>query len=920
MYNTTIVCNCSIPNGTYYIQSINFKGQDLPGVLPPSLSKLRQLEGIDLNRNFLSGTIPPEWASTKLKSISVSVNRLSGPIPRYLGNITTLTYLSLETNLFSGSVPPELGNLVNLERLVLSANFLTGKLPVELAKLKNLIEFRISSNNFAGKLPDFLNWTNLQYLEIEAGGFSGPIPPTISNLINLTELKISHLSGGASKFPRLERLSNLTKLMLQSCNIFGNIPPFGDLSRLKILDLSFNNLEGPIPNLEGLGQLEIVFLTGNSLSGSIPEWIIKRDPKQQIDLSYNNFNEDTMPQECRDNSLNLYRSYQGRNALEFVKCLSPCPKDWYSFHVNCGGNTTRINGTTFDDDKEPLGPVKFVHLKEQWGISITGDFWYRPDRRPEYYLPSNVSALRMKDSELYETARQFPLSATYYGRCLANGNYTVTLHFAEIVFQENQSYWSLGRRIFDVYIQGKLKLKDFDIKHDAGGAGIAVLKTFKNVPVMNNSLEIRFHYTGKGTTAIPTRGVYGPLVSAISVKSEFKPPLSRRAKIFIALGASLFALLLIVVALLFSWWKGYIGGRISREEALRGLNLHTGFFTFKQIQAATENFNAANKLGEGGFGAVYKGTLLDGTLIAVKQLSSKSRQGNREFVNEIGVISGLQHPNLVKLYGCCVEGSHLLLVYEFMENNSLARALFGPEEHQLEIDWPTRGKICLGIANGLVYLHEESALKIVHRDIKANNILLDKDLNPKISDFGLAKLDEEEHTHITTRVAGTIGYMAPEYALWGYLTYKADVFSFGVVILEIVAGKNNMRYRPNENCVCLLDWALILQKQRRLMELVDPRLGSEFDRNEAEKIIRIALLCTSPSPALRPTMSEVVGMLQGQISIQEFNMDPDVYDSELKLQALREKYEDSYVDSSSTHGGTTSSSMSKDSSAIRRRT
>ncbi|GMH25582.1 hypothetical protein Nepgr_027425 [Nepenthes gracilis] len=149
-------------------------------------------------------------------------------------------------------------------------------------------------------------------------------------------------------------------------------------------------------------------------------------------------------------------------------------------------------------------------------------------------------------------------------------------------------------------------------------------------------------------------------------------------------------------------------------------------------------------------------------MIAIKQLSSKSKQGNREFVNEIGLISALQHPNLVKLHGCCIEGQELLLIYEYMENNSLARALFGHELSRLNLNWPTRKRICLGIARGLAYLHEESRLKIVHRDIKATNILLDKDLNAKISDFGLAKLDEDENTHISTRIAGTVGYMAPE--------------------------------------------------------------------------------------------------------------------------------------------------------------
>ncbi|KAE8656156.1 putative LRR receptor-like serine/threonine-protein kinase [Hibiscus syriacus] len=307
------------------------------------------------------------------------------------------------------------------------------------------------------------------------------------------------------------------------------------------------------------------------------------------------------------------------------------------------------------------------------------------------------------------------------------------------------------------------------------------------------------------------------------------------------------------------------------------------------MKAATNNFDVANKIGEGGFGAVYKGVLLDGTIIAIKKLSSKSRQGDQEFLNELAMISGLQHPNVVRLYGCSVEGTQLLLVYEYMENNSLARALFGPEESQLKLDWPTRQKICLGIAKGLAFLHEESNLKIVHRDIKTTNVLLDSDLNAKISDFGLAKFDMEENTHVTTRVAGTIGYMAPEYALWGYLTYKADVYSFGIVALEIVAGKNNTKYRPEEDYVCLQDWALVLQQKGNLMELVDPRLGTEFNEEEAIRMTRVALLCTNSSPALRPTMSEVVNMLEGRTLVPELIMDPSIFADESRFGTLKDK-------------------------------
>ncbi|KAI3912060.1 hypothetical protein MKW98_007587, partial [Papaver atlanticum] len=286
------------------------------------------------------------------------------------------------------------------------------------------------------------------------------------------------------------------------------------------------------------------------------------------------------------------------------------------------------------------------------------------------------------------------------------------------------------------------------------------------------------------------------------------------------------------------------------------------------------------------------GHLIDGTIIAVKQLSSKSQQGNREFINEIGMISALEHPNLARLYGCCIEGNQLLLIYEYMENNSLARALFGEEEVQLKLDWPTRHKICVGIARGLTYLHEESRLKIVHRDIKGTNILLDKHLNPKISDFGLARLDEEEDTHISTRIAGTRGYMAPEYALRGHLTDKADVYSYGVVALEIVSGKCNTSYRTKEaEKAYLLDWALVLQENGSLMELVDPSLNS-YDEEEVLRVINIALACTNTSPILRPKMSSVVSMLEGGTPLGELSLNPISESSDdLKSKAIVDYHE-----------------------------
>ncbi|PIN04671.1 Serine/threonine protein kinase [Handroanthus impetiginosus] len=532
------------------------------------------------------------------------------------------------------------------------------------------------------------------------------------------------------------------------------------------------------------------------------------------------------------------------------------------------------------------------------------------------YIETNVSTLYNATApllELYKTARISPLSLTYYGLCLLNGNYTVKLHFAEIVFTNDSSFNSLGRRIFDVYLQGRLVLKDFNIAAEAGGPGKPLVRTFTAV-VTSHTLKIHLYWAGKGTTGIPQRGTYGPLISAISVDPNFKPPVHhKKIRSAIVAGTIAGAVCILTLILGILRKKGYLGGQIAADKELRGLDLQTGLFTLKQIKAATKNFDLGNKIGEGGFGSVYKGLLSDGTIIAVKQLSSKSKQGTREFVNEIGMISALQHPNLVKLYGCCVEGNHLIMIYEYMENNCLSSALFGKDTMQkLKLDWPTRQKICLGIARGLAYLHEESKVKIVQRDIKDSNVLLDKDLNAKISDFGLAKLNEDDKTHISTRVAGTIGYMAPEYAMRGYLTNKADVYSFGVVALEIVSGKSNTNYRPKEDFVYLLDWAYVLQERGHLLELVDPELGSAYSSEEAMVVLNVALLCTNAAPTLRPTMSQVVSMLDGRTAVQDLLSDPGFSSTYSKYKAVRNHFwqHPSATHSLSTNGPSSDSSRS----------
>ncbi|KAK7272676.1 hypothetical protein RJT34_29423 [Clitoria ternatea] len=334
------------------------------------------------------------------------------------------------------------------------------------------------------------------------------------------------------------------------------------------------------------------------------------------------------------------------------------------------------------------------------------------------------------------------------------------------------------------------------------------------------------------------------------------------------------------------------------DEDISGIH-NVKLYTYKQLRNATEDFCLANKIGEGGFGSVYKGRLKDGKFAAIKVLSAESRQGVKEFLTEINVISEIEHENLVKLYGCCVEKNNRILVYNYLENNSLSQTLLGGGHNRMYFDWKTRSRICIGVARGLAFLHEEVRPHIVHRDIKASNILLDKDLTPKISDFGLAKLIPANMTHVSTRVAGTIGYLAPEYAIGGRLTRKADIYSFGVLLVEIVSGRcNTNSHLPIEEQF-LLERTWDLYERKELIGLVDTSLNGEFDAEQASNFLKIGLLCTQESPKLRPSMSSVVKMLTGRMDVDDSKITKPALISDFMDLKVRRKQESSTYNTSS---------------------
>ncbi|KAK9089560.1 hypothetical protein Scep_028642 [Stephania cephalantha] len=290
-------------------------------------------------------------------------------------------------------------------------------------------------------------------------------------------------------------------------------------------------------------------------------------------------------------------------------------------------------------------------------------------------------------------------------------------------------------------------------------------------------------------------------------------------------------------------------------------------FDLNSMMVATENFSLTNELGAGGFGSVYKGTLCDGREIAVKRLSKNSGQGVIEFKNEVELIAKLQHRNLVQIIGCCIEEEEKMLIYEYMPNKSLDFLLFD-QTKSMPLDWKMRSDIILGIARGVLYLHQDSTLTIIHRDLKASNILLDSNMNPKISDFGMARIFGSDQSQANTRrVVGTYGYMSPEYAMDGFFSIKSDVFSFGVILLEIISGKKNSGFYHEDPTMNLIKLAWELWKADTILELVDPSMGNPFPEQEVVRFIQVGILCVQENAKDRPTMSDVIFMLGNETPI-----------------------------------------------------
>ncbi|GJW58655.1 receptor-like protein kinase HSL1 [Tanacetum coccineum] len=897
---------------TATVTAINLPSASLSGPFPTVICRLPSLTTVNFHDNSFSGEIPANISTCRnLTHLDLSANYFEGILPNTLPDMQKLVYVDFQENSLSGEVPASFGYFRRLETLNLTNNLLNGSFPIMLTNVSTLKELNLAYNLFIpGPIPPhFGNLTNIENLWLSSCGFFGTIPETFSSLRNLVNLELSYnsLSG---EFPLVVfQLKNLYQLELYNNSFSGELPKkdWSNLTSLRRIDLSINGFTGSIPVELCKLPLSSLGLSDNNLHGLIPDSLARSPNLYDLRLFHNSFI-GTLPSDLGKFSplTALDVSY---NKL-FGELPSGLCEKGELFDLVLIGNAFSGKVPTSLGDCKSLGRVRFSNNRFSGEVPV--GIWGLPH---VYLLDLAHNLFSGNLSNMVSGGLN--ISSILISRNMFSGSIPEEIRLLSNLVEFNASYNKLSGDLPDSLFKlkhlGTLDLSGNDLTGDIS-VGIESLKELNelnlannkltgeipneigNLPVLNyldlsgnlfygniptglqnlmlNMLNLSNNRLSGEIPSVFHKDVYRySFLSNPDLCGGFGPHcvensrgIKRNHNIWLLRFIFVFAGVVLVIGVIWFVFKYRNIKRTKRVVSIsKWRSFHKlGFSEFEIIRLLNED----NVIGRGASGKVYKAILSNGEVVAVKKLWERSGKNDGvtnlnspkdEFESEVETLGKIRHKNIVRLWCCCKSGNSKFLVYEYMPNGSLGDMLHSSKGRLLE--WSMRLKIVLDAAEGLSYLHHDCVPPIVHRDVKSNNILLDEEHGARIADFGVAKFIKMENkgSESMSVIAGSRGYIAPEYAYTLRVTEKSDIYSFGVVILELVTGRKPVDQAFGERD--LATWVQSTVNQKGHDHVLDPELEYE-SKEQICRVLEIGLLCISPLPMNRPSMRTVVNLLQ----------------------------------------------------------
>ncbi|XP_050220886.1 leucine-rich repeat receptor-like protein kinase PXL1 [Mercurialis annua] len=874
---------------------------EFASALPKSLGNLVSLKSFDVSQNNFVGNFPSGLGrASGLTLVNASSNNFSGFLPEDLGNATLLEKLDFRGSYFVGSIPESFKNLQKLKFLGLSGNNLTGKIPGEIGQLSSLETMILGYNQFVGKIPaEIGNLTNLLYLDLAVGTLSGQIPAELGKLKKLTTVYLYKNNFTGKIPPELGNIASLQFLDLSDNQISGEIPvEIAELKNLQLLNLMCNNLTGSIPSKFGeLTKLQVLELWENSLTGSLPMKLGQNSPLYWLDLSSNFLSGDIPSGLCQSGNLTKLILFNNSLSGPIPANLSTCKS-----LVRVRVQNNHISGSI----PVGFGSLPILQRLELANNNLTGEI---PD---DIALSASLSFIDISQNRLESTLPYNILSMPNLQIFMASSNNLIGKIPDEFQDCPSLTLLDLSSNLFFGPLPGSVascqKLVNLNLQnnHITGEIpkAISTMPMLAILDLSNNSLTGQIPKNFGNSPAlemvdlsfnkldgpVPSNGVLtninpNDLIGNAGLCGSVLPPCSTssstpKQKENLRIHHIIIGFIIGITVILSLGIAFVIGRWIYKRWDLYNSFVYDWFkksnkewpwvvVAFQRVSFSSSDILAcikeSNVIGMGGTGIVYKAEVnRPEIVVAVKKLwkTDTDVESGDDLFAEVSLLGRLRHRNIVRLLGYLHNETDVMMIYEYMTNGNLWSALHGKEAEKMLVDWVSRYNIAVGVAQGLNYLHHDCRPPVIHRDIKTNNILLDANLDARIADFGLARMMIHKNETVSM-VAGSYGYIAPEYGYTLKVDEKSDIYSFGVVLLELVTGKKPLDPAFGES-TDIVEWVRRkIRSNQALEEALDSGIAGQCKHVQEEMllVLRIAILCTAKNPKDRPSMRDVITML-----------------------------------------------------------